>query len=402
MKWELKTLDQLGNVSRGRSKHRPRDDKRLFGGKYPFIQTAEVKAANFYITNFTETYSDFGLSQSKLWHPGTLCITIAANIADSAILGIDACFPDSVMGFIPFEGVADVRFVKYCFDMLQRDCKQISQGTAQDNLSWKKLSTIKFPAPSYEEQVRIADILSTYDDLIENNQKQIKLLEEAAQRLYKEWFVDLRFPGHETTPIVNGVPEGWTKVAIKDICLRINAGGTPSRGKESFWNNGTVKWYKTGELQDCWLIDSDEYISDDGLNGSSAKLFPQNTIIMAIYASPTLGRLGILSSEAACNQAALCLVADEEKASWQWLYHKLHELRDDFNAVAKGAGQQNISAEVVREKKIILPQFVLINNFTESVNSFFQRRLTLQIQNKKLAEARNRLLPKLMSGELEV
>lgn len=217
MSWEYVTLDKLGTISRGRSKHRPRNDKTLFGGKYPFVQTADVKAAEFYLTEYTDTYNERGLEQSKLWKAGTLCITIAANIADTAILGIDACFPDSIMGFIPYDGVSNVKFVKYAFDILQRDCQKISQGTAQDNLSWKKLSTIKFPAPPIEVQDRIVAILSVYDDLIENNKKQIKLLEEAAQRLYKEWFVDLRFPGYEDTLIVDGVPEGWKKEKLIDI-----------------------------------------------------------------------------------------------------------------------------------------------------------------------------------------
>ena len=219
MSWEYKTLDQLGEVSRGRSKHRPRNDSSLFGGEFPFIQTADVKAANFYITQYDTTYNEKGLAQSKLWHPGTLCITIAANIADTGILAMDACFPDSVMGFIPYEGIADVRFVKYCFDILQQNCKKISQGAAQDNLSWEKLSTILFPAPPIDIQVKMADTLSAYDDLIENNQKQIKLLEEAAQRLYKEWFVDLRFPGHETTLITDGIPEGWSQGVLGDVVV---------------------------------------------------------------------------------------------------------------------------------------------------------------------------------------
>ena len=232
MKWEYKTLDQLGEVSRGRSKHRPRNDPSLFGGKYPFIQTADVKAANFYITEYDTTYNEKGLAQSRLWNPGTLCITIAANIADTGILAMDACFPDSVMGFLPYERIADVRFVKYCFDILQQNCKKISQGAAQDNLSWEKLSTILFPAPPIEVQTKIADILSTYDNLIENNQKQIKLLEEAAQRLYKEWFVDLRFPGHENTKITDGIPEGWkiqTLSQIADVVM----GQSP---KSEFYN----------------------------------------------------------------------------------------------------------------------------------------------------------------------
>ena len=238
MNWEYVTLDKLGSVSRGRSKHRPRNDKALFGGKYPFVQTADVKAAELYLTDYTETYNERGLEQSKLWKAGTLCITIAANIADTAILGIDACFPDSVMGFIPFEGVSNVKFVKYAFDILQRDCQKISQGTAQDNLSWKKLSTINFPAPPIEIQNKIVDILSVYDDLIENNKKQIKLLEETAQRLYKEWFVDLRFPGYEDVDIVDGVPEGWKKEPLSEVFTYVR--GKSYTSKELVENGGAL------------------------------------------------------------------------------------------------------------------------------------------------------------------
>ena len=162
MSWEYKSLDELGSVSRGRSKHRPRNDVSLFGGEYPFIQTADVKEANLYLTEYSETYNEKGLKQSKLWKAGTLCITIAANIADTAILGIDACFPDSIMGFIPYEGIANVKFIKYAFDMLQRDCRQISQGTAQDNLKKKKLSTIRFPAPNVKIQNKIADYILNF------------------------------------------------------------------------------------------------------------------------------------------------------------------------------------------------------------------------------------------------
>lgn len=215
--WKKVRLDEMGTISRGRSKHRPRNDPSLFDGKYPFIQTADVKNSNLYISEYSQTYNEKGLSQSKLWQPGTLCITIAANIADTGILSIPACFPDSVMGFIPFNEVSDVRFVKYCFDILQRECKAISVGAAQDNLSWDKLSRIKFPCPPLETQQKIAGILSAYDDLIENNRKQIKLLEEAAQKFYKEWFVKLNFPGHENVKIVDDIPEGWKKEKLINL-----------------------------------------------------------------------------------------------------------------------------------------------------------------------------------------
>ena len=399
MSWDYKTLDKLGKAARGKSKHRPRNDKKLFGGVYPFIQTADVKKANFYISEYSETYNEIGLAQSKLWDTGTLCITIAANIADTGILSIPACFPDSIIGFIPYDGISDVRFIKYCFDILQRKCKQISQGTAQDNLSWEKLLTIKFPVPPLKIQCRIADILFRYDSLIENYQKQIKLLEEAAQRLYKEWFVDLRFPGYENTKIVDGVAEGWEKKQIKDICSLITSGGTPSRNNKIFWNNGNIKWGKTKELNDTWIIDTEEHITETGLNSSSAKIFPPNTLLMAIYASPTLGRLGILGYEACCNQAALGLIPNEF-VSWQWLFYKLYELRDKFNSIARGAGQQNISAIVVKNMEIVVPEKKLIDKYTSFVTEIFNRQRTIICEIKLLTEARDRLLPKLMKGEL--
>ena len=396
--WKKVTLDKMGVVSRGKSKHRPRNDARLYGGKYPFIQTGDIGTAGLYVQNYSQTYNEEGLAQSKLWDKDTLCITIAANIADTALLAFPACFPDSVMGFVPYENVSNVKFVKYCFDILKKDCQQISQGTAQDNLSWKKLSTILFPCPPIEVQNRIAAILSRYDTLIENYQKQIKLLEEAAQRLYKEWFVELRFPGCENTKIVDAVPEGWEKKQINDLCVSISSGSTPSRNIKSYWENGNIKWVKTKELQDGWILDTEEYITQEGYNNSSTKLFPTNTVLMAIYASPTLGRLGILATECCCNQAALGLIADEKQISWQWLFLKLYELRDDFNSIARGAGQQNISGIVVKKTIIAVPEKPIIDAFTSVVSKFFEKQKSLSAQIRLLTEARDRLLPRLMGG----
>ena len=278
----------------------------------------------------------------------------------------------------------------------------LARGAAQPDLPHTSFNSIEFAYPSLFVQERIAYILSRYDSLIENYQKQIKLLEEAAQRLYKEWFIDLHFPEHENTKIVDGVPEGWKKKTIADVCTNISSGSTPSRSNKAYWENGTIKWVKTKELQDGWILDTEEYISQEGYNSSSTKRFPVNTILMAIYASPTLGRLGILSTDCCCNQAALGLIADENIISWQWLFWKLYELRDEFNAIARGAGQQNISGIVVKNKEIIIPDKGVIDGFTSVVSKMFEQQKSLSSQLRLLTEARDRLLPKLMSGEITV
>lgn len=303
---------------------------------------------------------------------------------------------------------SDACDINYVYYFLSQESTKITLASKaggaanQANISPSDVKNLMIPFPDIEIQHRIADILSAYDDLVENNQKQIRLLEEAAQRLYKEWFIDFCFPGSENAVFVNDIPEGWHRSSIKDLCIRICAGGTPNRRKTSYWAPSEIRWFKTKELQDCWLFDSEECISREGLDNSSAKVFPKNTILMAIYASPTLGRLGILSAKATCNQAALCLVADESKASWQWLYQKLYELRSDFNAVAIGAGQQNISSEVVKNKIITVPSHEIIKRYTEMITPYFEKIRLLQLQNQKMIQARNMLLPKLMSGELEV
>lgn len=278
----------------------------------------------------------------------------------------------------------------------------VAIGSAQRTVTLGQLRNKEVDLPDLETQRRIADVLSAYDELIENNRKQIKLLEEAAQRLYKEWFIDLGFPGHETTPIVDGLPEGWRKVRIKEVCERIQSGSTPSRKHVGFWSKGKHRWFKTAELRDCFLFDSEEHISEEALSDTAIKMYPAGTILMAIYASPTLGRLGILTENSTFNQAALAMVPDENCISVEWLYLKLWELRDEFNQIARGAGQQNISGEIVKNYAIVVPIKEIVSSFTSYILPLFRAIRSAQQQIAAACEARDRLLPKLMSGEIEV
>lgn len=401
MSWEYKTLDELGAISRGRSKHRPRNDGTLFGGKYPFVQTADVKKANLYLTEYESTYNEKGLEQSKLWKAGTLCITIAANIADTAILGIDACFPDSIMGFIPYDGIANVKFVKYAFDMLQRDCKQISQGTAHDNLSWQKLSTIKFPTPNIEVQNKIVDYLSAYDDLIENNKKQIELLEEAVERIYKEWFVDLHFPGYEDAKIVDGVPEGWKKDRA-DSFFKITIGKTPPRAEKQWFvsaNNG-IPWVSISDMGNSgtFIFKTDEGVTSEAVKKHNMKVVPSGAILVSFKL--TVGRVSIATTEMCTNEAiAHFYITDNEQQAYTYCY--LHNFEYDTLGNTSSISKA-VNSKIIKAMTFIMPTKKVINEFSNVVMPILGEIKVKQDMCYKLAEVRDRLLPKLMSGEIEV
>lgn len=171
--WKKKRLGDCGLLERGRSKHRPRNASELFGGPYPFIQTGDVANADVYITKHNQTLSEFGLNQSKLFPKGTLCITIAANIGDVAILSYDSCFPDSVVGFTPNE-YTNSKFVYYLMNILQKQLEAEAPATAQKNINLKVLNEITFRCPRIIEQQEIVRIL---DNLLEKEQQTQEQLE---------------------------------------------------------------------------------------------------------------------------------------------------------------------------------------------------------------------------------
>ena len=415
--WKKVSLSEMGIVSRGKSKHRPRNDARLYGGRYPFIQTGDIGAAGLYVTDYSQTYNEEGLAQSKLWEVNTLCITIAANIADTALLAFPACFPDSIMGFVPYKNVANVKYVKYCFDILKKDCQQISQGTAQDNLSWKKLSTIKFPCPPLEVQNRIATILSRYDSLIENYQKQIKLLEEAAQRLYKEWFVDLHFPGYETTKIIDGVPEGWVKKAFGSVVEYEIGGGWGSDTKTSneiipayvirgtdmnaldmgIWKELPYRFHQESNYRARQLMHNDIIfeVSGGSKNEGVAKTFLVQQEL-----------LDKLDNHVIC--ASFCkLIRLKDSSIAYYIYDTLKEWR--ASGITAQYDKRSASSIVnyrwkdfLSQQEILIPKEIVLRDYIKKSELIHSSITKKSSQIRLLTEARDRLLPKLMSGEIYV
>jgi type I restriction enzyme, S subunit len=260
--------------------------------------------------------------------------------------------------------------------------------------------------PPLPIQRRIAGILSAYDELIENNQRRIKILESMARALYREWFVHFRFPGHESVPRVPSpqgeIPQGWEVKKLGEVCTRMESGGTPKRSTAEYWDSGEIDWYKTGELWDGFLFEAQEKITALGQRESTARLFEPGTILMAIYGSPTVGRMGILTTHASCNQAALGLVADKTVISQPYLYFILYSLRDHFNGLAQGAAQQNISKEKVFNAMAVVPTRQVLNAFDDQVVPVFEQVRALQQQVQNLRRTRDLLLPRLLSGQIDV
>ena len=187
MRWEIETLNKIGTIGRGVSKHRPRNASELFGGIYPFIQTGDVANSGNYIVDYHSTYSEFGLKQSKLWDKGTLCITIAANIAKTSILAFDSCFPDSIVGFIPGERTNNI-FIHYWFSYFQKILESQAPESAQKNINLKILSELKVILPPLSLQNEFADFVAQVDKSQLAIQKSLEELETLKKSLMQEYF----------------------------------------------------------------------------------------------------------------------------------------------------------------------------------------------------------------------
>lgn len=402
IKWENKKLDELGFVGRGKSKHRPRDAAFLYGGKYPFIQTADVKNANLYINSYTQTYSDAGLAQSKLWGKGTLCITIAANIADTAILDIEACFPDSIIGFVPDEKLANAKFIKYYIDTFKQNLKQISQGAAQDNLNLKKLLAFEFRVPDIDTQNKIVGILSSYDDLIENNFNRIKLLEESAELIYKEWFVNLRFPGYEKCNIVNGIPEGWNKINIGNSTIF-------ELIKDNIKNfSGEKIYYATADIDGIYIVNKGIKVTYDE-KPSRAQKKPELYSVWFARMSNTYKVLGfneknkeLVDTTILSSGFAGLRVLEKEYYPYVYSFIKSKHFNKLKDSYATGSTQVSLNNNSLSKIEYLEPSKDILKKYYEYTLNILHQIEILKKKNEALKEARDILIPRLISGEIEL
>lgn len=395
-------IDELGFIGRGKSRHRPRNAEFLYGGPYPFFQTGDIKAANFVLTEYSQTYSEAGLAQSKLWKPGTLCITIAANIAETAILGIEGCFPDSVVGFIADPEKADVRFIKYYIDTIKLQMQSVSQGAAQDNLSLEKLLAFDFLVPPLPEQKRIAGILSAYDELIENSQRRIKVLEIMARSLYREWFVHFRFPGHENTSRIPSplgeIPESWEVTKLGEF-VEFKSGFAFKSG--TFTAEGEYRLITIKNVQDGAF----NPVSESRVDELPERL-PEYCILkdgdILLSLTGNVGRVCLVYDGPFLLNQRVSKLAPIEAFDWALTYCMFREsdMRTKLEQLSNGVAQQNLSPILAARMDFALPPRALREQFSIRATPMIKRGIQLYSQIQKLRKTRDLLLPRLLSGQI--
>ena len=304
----------------------------------------------------------------------------------------------------PNKNNIDAKFLYYM--MLSKNfymkADSVAIGAAQRTITLNSLRNIEVDVPKIETQRRIADILSTYDDLIENNQKQIKLLEEAVQRLYKEWFVDLRFPGYEQTKIIDGVPEGWEKVCLKAYC-DIKSGYA---FKSKDWNKSGCGVIKIKDISNKFVDYSDcDFVPKDIAEKAANYYLNQGDLVIAMTGA-TIGKIGICTKEGyyANQRVGKVFLGNKPKEKLPYAYCILSQKSTmDFilNNSSASSAQPNISGDKICDIKIVYNE-VYVMRFNKKMKSVFEKMILLKEQNEMLSVIRDNLLPKLMSGEIEV
>jgi type I restriction enzyme S subunit len=355
-----------------------------------------VKHAELYITEYSQTYSEAGLAQSKLWPKGTLCITIAANIAVTAILGIEACFPDSIIGFIGDDSKCDVRFIKYKFDVIKSQYKQVSQGATQDNLSQEKLLSFTLRIPKdVAVQKRIGELLSAYDYLIENNRRRMALLEESARLLYREWFIYLRFPGHEHTRILNGIPERWEGKTLGDICTDIRVMVLPEELEPETPYIGL-------EHMPRRCISLNEWARAEAVTSAKHRFKTGDILFGKIR--PYFHKVGIAFIDGVASSDAIVIRpnSDDLRSFVLMTVSSDKFVAEVSQTMREGSKMPRADWKLMTKFPVALPPPGLLENFTEIVTAITDQLCNLCFQNQKLKAARDLLLPRLMSGQIAI
>lgn len=302
-----------------------------------------------------------------------------------------------------FDDKLDAEYLYYWINSYegQKKIDAIAKGTAQKAVPIALLKEIEIVIPENPIQKKVVVILKNYDQLIENNKKQIKLLEEAAQRLYKEWFIDLRFPGYENCKIVDGVPEDWSKDRA-DNFFKITIGKTPPRAEKQWFVDGSVgmPWLSISDMGNAgvYVFNTSEGLTSDAVQKYNMKVVPAGTVFVSFKL--TVGRVAIAIKDMCTNEAIahFCIENDKLRAyTYCYLSNFEYDTLGNTSSISKA-----VNSKIIKAMPFVMPNDDTIEKFSNVVDPILNEIKVKQEICNELIEARDRLLPKLMSGEVEV
>ena len=298
------------------------------------------------------------------------------------------------------ESVLDRKFTYFLFNTrgVRAQINSSASGTKVRHTSPGRICRVRVRVPCVESQARIADILSAYDDLIENNRRRIALLEQAARELYREWFVRLRFPGHENTRIVDGLPEGWRQRAAIDV-LDVMSGGTPRTSVPGYWD-GPIPFFTPKDATDhVYACATERTLTEEGLKNCNSRLYPKDTIF--VTARGTVGKINLAQGPMAMNQSCYAL-SGKRGIGQVFLYFALVEGMERLRSQAVGAVFDAIIVDTFKRIPFVEPPKSLIGAFNEFSMPSINEIDNLATQIQCLVRSRDLILPRLMSGPVAV
>jgi type I restriction enzyme, S subunit len=400
-------IGDLGKVITGNTP--PKKDPNNYDGAYPFIKPTDMVIDKRHVTEWEENYSEKAYKQYHRSYipPGSTGVVTIGTVGEKLFQAHQYCFTNqSVNVIIPNDKYND-NYVFYLMKLNLPKVESANPGTAsgRHHVSKSNFSSIKVDViKSIDSQKRIADILSAYDDLIENNLKRIKLLEQAAQNIYKEWFVNLRFPGHENTSINEEtcLPEGW-EIKRADEVFKVNIGKTPPR-KEPEWFSFEkgYKWISISDMNksSVFIQKTKEFITAAGVSRFNVRVVPKGTVLLSFKL--TIGSVVIASEDMVTNEAIAHFNIDKNTAlSTEYTYCYLSCFQYKTLGSTSSIGQA-LNSKIVKSMPVLLPQNDLVSLFTKKVTPIFTQLENLITQNRKLKAARDILLPRLMNRTIEV
>ena len=385
--------------------------KRIFFSEYvdsgvPFYRSKEIiESSNgqaisepLFISQekYDEIKNHFGVPQS-----GDMLLTSVGTIGVPYIVREKDYFYFKDGNLTWFRNFSDELDSKYLYFWVkssegQSILNNTTIGSSQKALTIASLKGLEIPCPPAPVQKRIVEFLAGYDDLIENNQKQIKLLEEAAQRLYKEWFVDLRFPGHETTPIVDGIPQGWERMVLSEVTSVLKRGISPKysdNGKYSVINQKCIR---------SSIMDISESRRQEKEYVPTLNLQDSDTVICST-GTGTLGRVGRVYGDYPNTTFDSHVTLVRAKENPNYIYHVVKSQQEYLMGMGRGStNQQELYRDVIERLVVLCPSQDILLKADRVLNAIHCKIKAVYLQNNLLVESRDRLLPKLISGELEV